>query len=355
MRGADDIMNDMPRGRGAAASNRRRAAGRFVAVAAATVLVVWACTGLVVVPADSIVAYERLGRLETAPLEPGLHWLLPRPLGVARHLGTRALRAVSIGFEGPWPGDGATALLWTRSHGPREYPRLCGTSTELVVFNAVLGYQVRGTDEGVRDFAAVMRDPERLLVALAEELLSDDAAGRPLDDLLHTDRVVQSDTLRSRLQTLANTERLGLDVVYCGVVSAHPPVDVAPAYLDVVNARIDADREARDARIKADGELVRVSMMRDSAVADARAAASVRLTGVRVQVDRAAALADLCRHGARHLRHRVECEELGAFLADRPLVLLDARLPRDVTIWFDDQSTQERRTPDHVPTGAAPR
>jgi membrane protease subunit HflK len=348
-------MNDTSRIPGPAALRQRRRVGRVAAVAAALLLVFWSSTGLVVVPADSIVAYERLGRLVAAPLEPGRHWLLPQPLGVIHRLGTRALRTVPIGFEGPWPGDGATALLWTRPHGPREYPRLCGTSTELVVFNAVLGYQIRTSGVGVRDFAAVARDPERLLVALAEELLSDDAAARSLDELLHTDRVVKSDTLRSRLQALADAERLGLDVVFFGVVSAHPPVDVAPAYLDVVNARIDADREARDARVKADGEMVRVAMMRDSAVADARAAASVRLTGVRVQADRAAALAELSRHGARSLRHRVECEEIGAFLADRALVLLDARLPRDVTVWFDDPSAPDRRPPDHVPAGAAPR
>jgi membrane protease subunit HflK len=275
---------------------------------------------------------------------------------VIRHLGTRNVRSVPIGFQGPWTGDGSSALLWTRPHGAEEFPRLCGTSTELVVFNAVTTYQIRPTAEGIRAFSSATRDPERLFVALAEELLSAEAAARPLDELLLADRAAQSDRLRARLQELADAQQLGLDVIFFGVLSVHPPVDVAPAYLDVVNARMDADREARDARIKAEGELVRVAMMRDSAIADAHAAASVRRTGARVQADRTAALAALARQYPREVRHRIECEELGSFLADRPFVLLDASLPRDVNIWFDDDPADDRTRPQvhSLPGASAP-
>ena len=324
---------------------RETAGWTIFAVAMALFVMAWAMTGLAVVDPNAIVTYERLGRLAVAPIPPGLHWGLPTPFGLIRHLGTRNVRSIPIGFLGAWTDIGSPALPASRMHETEGAPRLCGTSTELVVFNALVTYQVRTTAEGIRAFSSATCNPERMLAALAEELISDDAAAKPLDDLLLADRADQSDRLRTRLQDLADAEPLGLDVIFFGVLSVHPPLEVAAAYLDVVNARMDADREARDARIHADGELLRVAMMRDSTIADARAAASVRLTTAQVNADRTAALADLVRQYPKQTLHRIECEELGSFLANRPFVVLDAHLPRAVNIWLDEDHAEPRSNP----------
>lgn len=301
-------------------------------------VVAWALAGLTIVGPDTLVAHERLGAFVDSPLAPGIHWVLPPPFGRTWEVGTRHVRMVPIGYRGTWSADASREVLWTQPHGAEEFPRLCGTSTEMVIFNAVLEYQIRPTPEGVRAYWSSTKDPDGLLLALAEEMLSGDAASRSLDDLLVVTAAQQTAALRERLQHAADREHLGLDVVFFGVVSVHPPIEVAPAYLDVVSARVDADRELHDAATQARGELERVEMMRASTVADARAEAAIRQTGAAVQSGRVVALAELADQHPRITRQRILCEELADFFAQRSLVLLDAGLPPEVTFWVGDEA-----------------
>lgn len=303
----------------------------FVAVVAG-----WIATGIVVVPADSWGAQEAFGRLAELPLEPGFHWGWPLPFSRTRIHPVTRIRTTPVGYEGEWRGGSGDAFLWTRTHGVVEHPRLCGSTTEFVVVNAVVSHQIRPTAAGFREYCVSGNAPEKVLSLLCEECLSEVAGSLSLEQLLAGDRVVLSRRLGELIQRRSDESRLGLDIVHFGILNIHPPVEAAAAYLEVVNAHTDVEREHHDARVGGETELVRMAMMADSEVADARAAASVRMTEVTNDAQRLAALSSIHARSPEFIRLWQSATEYPPILRRRHLLLLDPALPDGLQFWLGD-------------------
>ena len=300
----------------------------------------WVLTGIVIVQPDELGIYERFGSLSQTPLEPGLNVSLPFPFGRVRRVPVYRQFVVPVGFRGEWNARPEEGLLWTSSHGAEEFPLLAGTTTELVVINALLTYQIKNTPDGLREYHVKMKAPEQMLFTLAEQMLSQQCNSATLDAMLSSDKCLLSEQLRQRLQTQADDAHLGLMIVSFGIVSVHPPVEVAAAYLDVMSAKIDAERLLQDAKINARSELTRVEMTGNSQVADAKAAFSARLTKANAETAVILALAEAYSKHPAGLQQRLFCQEMGQLLRDKEIILVDADLPKEAHLWLDDSRVQ---------------
>lgn len=320
---------------GAAASVRSALMGAVALV----LLAAWLTSGLVIVPIGMSGVYARLGRIEAEPLHPGLHFTLPAPLGAVRNVDTSRPIVVPLGFRSDAPDVLRESFLWTRPHRGEEFPILVGSGAEAVVVNGFVRCRIGEDSASVRNYVASAYAPEALLRQLAHQSLLEELRGLSFDAAVGTERVQLAERMQRRLHAAAQRYQLGLEVLDCGILSVHPPVEAAAAYLDVVSAQTEVAQKYSEARSAAAAELDRCRMMSDTAVADARANAARRSTSSTDQVTRFTALADVYASAPQVLHTRLTADTLATVLARRPLVLLDAELPSTARIVFDESTS----------------
>ena len=313
------------------------AARRTVTYTAVGVAVVaWLLTGVAIIRVDELGVCERLGHLAPEPLAPGIHWNLPHPFGRTRCLPVKRIATMPVGFSFPDHRLAEQSLLWTKPHGGEEYPIIVGTGAEVVVVNALVRFKIDEHAEPLRQYVSATRNPEAALRSLAHRVLTDETRAATLDEVLCADRSGLAKRIEGRLRIAVAEHRLGLDVLDCGIISIHPPVAVAPAYLDIISARIDAEKAVTAAAGFSKAELLRCEMMAATFVADARAASSQRLASTSDESRRFTALAVVDKSSGAVARQQLQCETLGEALRDKRLVLIDKRLPQGLQLLLDD-------------------
>jgi regulator of protease activity HflC (stomatin/prohibitin superfamily) len=219
-------------------------------------LLAWGLTGLVALPLDQRAIYEQFGR-PVAVLGPGLHLILPWPLGVGRRVERGVLHELTLagsisgddaetvrpGAEDPPPQ--AADRLWNRAHP--------GETTYLIASTAASGQGFQRVDVdlrlitriGLSDAAALhatygLADPDVLVRATAGRLLAKYFASRTLAGVLGEDRGTFTDAIRMALQQDLDRLATGEEIVAVVVEAIHPPPAAADAWHNVQSAEIRA-------------------------------------------------------------------------------------------------------------------
>lgn len=299
-------------------------------------LAVWLLTGVAIVAVDEVGVYRRLGAVDKELLRPGLHVVLPHPFGRVTRVRLKAIDAVTVGFSANLSDLSRVSLLWTLPHGGREFPFVVGDGSELAVVNALVQYKISERPGQVIANATSFRSPASLVSPLAQRALRQELGATSLSDILTVDRARLQVRLRQVLQQAFDREQLGLEVVEFGVLSIHPPLETAPAFLDVVSAYTDAEKTTAVAQLNAEAELLRCQRMSALSVAEAKVAASKATQRAAEQVTLFSATARSWRENDRVVKQRLLCDTTAEVLHNRPVTLLDAALPPGVQIWFDD-------------------
>ncbi len=265
---------------------------RFVRAAAvpslvAVLLLFWGVTCLSVVGTGELGIRESFGRIQAAPLQPGLHWKLPWPFGRIRHYPVKEVSTMPVGFD-PGPAR-QKAYLWTKAHAEEEHPFVLGEKgTEAVSVGAVVYYKISEDPNRFLDYvyrwswqtteqteAAPEAEAERTLNAYAYRALMEQTRSSNVEEVLEANRAEFADRLKQSLRRYSQQNRLGLDVIDVALLIIHPPIEVADAYLDVISAEIDASRykiEAEGQRLVAitNAEIDRSAMVDQAEVNKAR-------------------------------------------------------------------------------------
>ena len=319
-------------------------------------LCAWGSSGLAVVPIDGRAVYLRFGA-PVAVLRPGLHAILPWPLGVTRPLDWGVVHELALGEIAPADQTRAPAA---EDASPTEADRLWdqphpGELTLLVASTAARGVDAgaqapAGTQAGPRqlfqsvsadvrvlyrigldDRSAILAttgvlDPARLLRADADRVVGGVFAGRTLPQVLGADRERLGEDLRDRLQRLLDSQQVGLEAVALIIEAIHPPAGAAEAYHAVRAAEISADASIYAERGRAATVMAQTRQyaFAQKAAADARAAettgeASSLLT-------RFSADADAHRRDGPSFLLERRLADLGAALARTPMTIIDARI-----------------------------
>ncbi len=306
-----------------------------------TGLLCWILSGLVMVDLNRRGVYERLGA-PVGVLQPGLHLILPWPLGVARRVEFGAIHEISIGSEssageaaekadaeGPPPPT--ATRLWDQAH-PGEVSTLIASAAEghqsFQIVNADIRvlYRVGLSDADAIRSATLVTDPAALVRRTASRRIARQFAVRTLADILGTQRETMAETFRSEISADLAPYHSGIEVVGVVVEAVHPPAGAAAAYHEVQAAAIRARTSVAEAQgaAKAQANETRRQVRQVADSAQAMAAETVQAAqaeSIRFGADRAANAAG----GGVFQLERYFADLVTGF-AKAPLVILDDRL-----------------------------
>ena len=255
----------------------------------------WLLTTIVVVNPDEVVfvevfskpyltAQDRAKGLHATVLEPGFHWKLPWPIGMARHVPAYEVQSIEVGKVYTAAGLAARQkrasmddeVLWKEIHilasegeetsflvpstvnvglqgapGPSvegsQAAEAAAKSTQTPEVNlarllAHIHYRVKQKPDGTIDeqsaFTYTFRqaDIRRHMEELSYRALCRIAASEDFLRWVAQDRAATAVRLKGMVQEAVDHENLGLEVVFAGIPAVHPPVDTATAYENVVKS-----------------------------------------------------------------------------------------------------------------------
>lgn len=222
---------------------------------------VWAMTGIAVVEPDERGLLLRGGTLASEePLQPGVTLKRPWPFDRVVRFPATAINTITVGSVKEI--DTNTPLLWTDPDDPAErfYIVQPSSSAEredetdsgprdlsLVTFEVNVQYLVRDlvsyyqlAQDGDEDAREANR--QRLLRAVAEGAVTSFVSQYSVDEVLAGSSGGVGEELQRTLQTRFDTIDAGVDVVFAGLIGAHPAGIVSEEFEKLVSA--DPVREA---------------------------------------------------------------------------------------------------------------
>jgi regulator of protease activity HflC (stomatin/prohibitin superfamily) len=305
-----------------------------------TLLLCWGLTGLVMVEGDRRGVYRRFGA-PVGVLHPGLHLVLPWPLGTVLRTEFGTVHEIAIGGEPAASADAAApaeappppsaSRLWDQPH-PGEISTLIASETEgrqsFQTVNADIRilYRIGLADSDAIGAATAVADPASLVREVGGRRIVRFFAVRRLASLLGDQREAIAEELRRALAADLAPFAAGIEVVGVAVEAIHPPAGAAAAYHAVQAAAIASRTAVAEAqgRARAAANEARQQAHQIADSATARAAETVQdaeAERVRFAADREANAAG----GPSFLLERYFADLVTAF-AKSPLTLLDHRL-----------------------------
>lgn len=236
-------------------------------------------SSVVIVDADERVFVERFGRLvqpPDQPLSPGLHFKWPWPIDAVQRARVEQIRSLTIGqaaseeaTEKVEGRERLKAILWGEEHKFNTEMMLVVASPELTRFDSVdagagerrgkavavgllmVSVDIQYTVHDLYNYLYRYRDPERLVEAIAYQVLSDYAAGVNIDEFLGPGRTTINVRLHDILQRRMDELKSGISIKFVGLQEAHPEAETAKAFQEVVKAEREKENVIANARNKA--------------------------------------------------------------------------------------------------------
>lgn len=301
----------------------------------------WGLSGLVMIGLGERGLYQRLGA-PAGVLQPGLHLILPWPLGRTVRVEFGAVHEIAINADPdavrlaertnaevqPPP---SADRLWEQAH-PSDLSYLIASQSagrqEFQVVNADIRvlYRVGLSDAAALHAAISTVDPALLVRQIAGRRLTRSFAGRRLADLLGEQRETLAAELRAEIVADLAPFQSGLEILAVVVEAVHPPVGAAGAYHAVQAAAIGSRTGVAEARGQASA-IAAETRQQVQAIANtaralrAEAVGAARTEQIRFDADRLANTA-----GGRSFLYERYLGNLETALARAPLTILDARL-----------------------------
>lgn len=190
---------------------------------------------------EAIVEVFGVVRNEGEPLQPGLHYVWPKPIGNARIVDSGKIRRLEMNYK--VRRDQPDFILWTNVHYTAENALLTGENSFLD-----LAMVVRYRISDLSDYFYQNDAPEALLRFLSLSAIRKEVGSRRFFDIITGDRDELEDLLKEKLQRDSMHFRLGLDVLGVSLMDMHPPVDIAIYFEDVVSAQEDYETFIQEAK-----------------------------------------------------------------------------------------------------------
>ena len=232
----------------------RRAA---LPVLAVLLCMCWILTGVSRVGLNQRAVYERFGA-PVAVVNPGLHLMLPWPLGRIRLVDYGTVHSILLSDAvatqaSPAVLDRSTAEGLAPASANRLWDQ-SGTETPYLVarvdegrqnFEAVsvdlrVLYRIGLSPQAARDALYVTADPQVLIRVLSRRLLSRLLAAQTLAEVMVERHNQLAESLRHDLQLQLNQAHSGIEIAGLVVDGLHPPAGAASAYRAVQAAQIAA-------------------------------------------------------------------------------------------------------------------
>lgn len=306
----------------------------------ATGLLCWGLSGLKLIKNDARGVYERFGA-PVAVYGPGLHLLVPWPMGRLRPVEYGTVHEIAVGVDlssNPPDPIGAEGVpphsmdrLWETAHADEAHYLVANFSRGLQEFQEVsteihVLYRTGLTDQDALASVYSLSDPEMLVHEAAGRLVLNYFDSHTLDQVLVSDQARLQNNLRTDLQRDIDAYHAGIEIVGVVVSEIHPPAGAASAYRRVQAAEIEArtqvsDEQGRAERMKSVAEQEARARIDDAIATAAETLSAARQVAYRFDADRKAYAL-----GPESFLLERRDSDLVAALAGAPLTLIDHRL-----------------------------
>lgn len=255
-----------------------------------------ALSSVVIVPAGEVCYVKHWGQLSPSaePLPAGAHVKWPWPIDTAERFRVDEVHEILLGLgaqkDAKRDKDGNMLLLWTEDHGygaRKEMDFLIGVSprgktrrrkelsegekapTDVNIIKLVVLVQYRIAQP--YDYAYRVKDAKTLIADVANQEMMQYCASATLDEivdendkarpqaLMTSGRAAAAQALQSRIQNRMDELKLGVELVYVGVLSAHPPTEAVPQFEKVLEAERLQDKQRYEAQAEANRTLAGVA------------------------------------------------------------------------------------------------
>jgi modulator of FtsH protease HflK len=189
-------------------------------------------SGFYVVGADERAVVRRFGAVE-AVVGPGMHYRLPWPVDGLDVIKTTNVMKAGVGFAIP-TGETAT---------PSGIELLTG-DTNVVNAALVLQYVISNPAE----FLFQTEDPQSLIEAVAEGVLTETVVGMPIDEVLTRGRIAVQERVKAKTQELLDRWHTGVRIVSANIMTVTLDRSVVQAFQDVADAMADREKVINEAR-----------------------------------------------------------------------------------------------------------
>ena len=255
------------------------------------VVVMFALSSVVIVRDGEGYVVKHWGQLTQARtlLQPGLALKWPWPIDTVQRFNTGEIHEVVLGVgektQPKYTRDGQELILWTEEHGfgshiERDFlvgvPRReeatarneAGKAPAVSIIKLVVVVRYRVTDP--YKYGYKYTDAKELLTCVADEEMVRYCASATLDQavsgqadrpqaIMTHGREAAARALKKRIQTELDKVDLGVEIVFVGIVSAHPPAAAVPQFEKVLETERLQDQQRYKAQAQANQTLAEVA------------------------------------------------------------------------------------------------
>jgi membrane protease subunit HflK len=214
---------------------------RRIVVAIAGAALAYLATGFFVVQPNQQAIVRRFGRAVDPPVREGLHWDLPVGFATIDRVAVDERRQVAAP---PSLGSSTDPLGMAEYSGSGQY--LTGDQN-LIDVGLAVQYTARDDNRDLKAYMFGSIDSQRLLIAIVESLITELAAATTVDQILLSAQSSLVAPLEQRLQPLADSYGLGIQIRSVHLTRLATPMEVADAFSDVLKARSDKERRIHEA------------------------------------------------------------------------------------------------------------
>lgn len=254
------------RDRFAALTGVRVTSKRVIAATAAIALTLYLASGLFIVEPGEAGVRLRFGEIVSAPLEPGLHYRLPWPLGSHRVIATERVQRIDFGFgtqpkqelvsarirERGYmaggnlvPSDTVQNTTWFQRDAAPDEPFLLTGDGNLINLRWAVQYRVKDAIA----YAFNAAEPDAMVRSMTLAALRSVIARTGIDAIYTSKRSTVEDQVMQSVQDNLDRTRLGVAMISFHLLYVHPPDEVHDAFRDVASAQEDKLRTINRAHI----------------------------------------------------------------------------------------------------------
>lgn len=330
---------------------------------AGIVLFSWLLTGVTALGLEQRAVYESFG-LPKSVLHPGLHVHLPWPFGVLRPVEFGQVRSVAIDVSGDVQGVAEAAapkVATIEGEAPSSADRLWDSSRQEV------GYLVASLSNGRQSFEAINIDmsivyriglsdqaaieaayridaPGEMVKSIAQQILAHYFARNTLGEVLGQNREAYVHRFQAELQSRLTALASGIEVMAVVVEGIHPPPKAAASYQSVQAATIDSRIKVNTATAEAAREMKMAALVANATRNDALSGAAERLSKARVDSIQFEGERQAHAVGGPSFVLERRLSRVARGLTDKPLIIMDHRIPASAAPSFDMRQTRAPRS-----------
>lgn len=255
----------------------------------------WISTSFVFLEPTEQGVLERFGKpvVSREVLEPGWHLKLPWPVDALHRYSVRELQSFNIGFEADPAKEKERTLLWTVPHYKTEVHMLVASREQATLGDDLkqqavpvnflsVSIPVQYTIKNVREWAYNHANPSQLLERVANREVVRYLVSVDMLNIMGPGRLKAANELQTRIQKVADENKLGVDIAFVGLQDIHPPPGdkdrpVAAAFEREVGALAQKEALILEAEGDVEDTLPRAAAEAHRRVNEASAAAATKV------------------------------------------------------------------------------